>query len=110
MKKILYIMAMLVLIAVSGCTSDSDHKHSDDELHDYSVEIEGSEMKSLTVQEVADVWDIDSQELLNRIVEEFNFTGDYTTETVLEDMRSEYKFSPAIIKDIAEEIKAGNDS
>ncbi len=105
MKKILYMMAMLILIAVSGCTSDSGHEHSDDEPHDHSVEIEGSEMKHLTVQQVADLLEIDSQKLLDRIVEEFEFKGNYTTETVLEDMRSEYQFSPAIIKDIAEEIK-----
>lgn len=102
MKKILYIMAMFVLIAVSGCIDDG-HEHDDD--HDHSVEIEGSEMKQLTVQQVADLWEIDSQKLLDKIVEEFEFKGNYTTETVLEDMRLEYKFSPAIIKDLAEETK-----
>ncbi|MCK5176348.1 MAG: hypothetical protein KAQ92_01355, partial [Candidatus Aenigmarchaeota archaeon] len=73
--------------------------------HDHSVEIEGSEMKQLTVQQVADLWEIDSQKILDRIVEEFEFKGNYTTETTLDEMREEYKFSPAIIKDIAEEIK-----
>ena len=104
MKKILYIMAMFVLIAVSGCIDDG-HEHEHDDDHDHSVEIEGSEMKHLTVQQVADLWDIDSQKLLDKIVEEFEFKGNYTTETVLEDMRLEYKFSPAIIKDLAEETK-----
>ena len=103
MKKIVFLMVVFVLIAVSGCTS-----HSDDELHDYSVEIEGQEMKLLTVQQVADLWEIDSQELFNRIVEEFNLKEDYSTETVLDEMRLEYKFSPAMIKDFAEEMKTGN--
>ena len=107
MKKTIFLITILIL-AVSGCTSDSGHEHSDDELHDHSVEIEGSEMKQLTVQQVADLWEIDSQKLLDGIVEEFEFKGNYTTETVLEDMRLEYKFSPAIIKDLAEEIKTGN--
>jgi len=102
MKKIILIGLML-LTAISGCTSNSDYGH--DEEHDHSVEIEGSAMKQLTVQQVADLWEIDSQKLLDRIVEEFEFKDNYTTKTTLEEMREEYKFSPAIIKDIAEEIK-----
>lgn len=88
--------------------NDQEVKFEDDHEHDHSVEIEGSEVRTLTVQEVADLWEIDSEELLSRIIQEFNFQGNYTTETVLEDMReAEYKFSPAIIKDLAEEIKQG---
>lgn len=78
---------------------------SDDHEHDHSVEIEGSEIKQLTIRQIADLWQIDSAELLNRIIQEFDFKKNYTTETSLEEMRNEYKFSPAIIKDIAEEIK-----
>lgn len=103
MKKILLLMSLLLVVAVAGCASDHGHDHS--------VEIEGSEMKSLTVQEVADLWEIDSEILLSRIITEFDLKGSYTVDTVLEDIReAEYKFSPAQIKDIAEEIKAGNDS
>lgn len=80
-----------------------DHEH--DHEHDHSVEIEGSEIKQLTIQQIANLWQIDSQELLNAIIQEFDFQENYTTETILEDMRIEYKFSPAIIKDIAEEMK-----
>ena len=83
---------------------DTEHFHDEHE-HDHSVEIEGREMKLLTIQQIADLWQTDSKELLNRIIQEFDFQEDYTTETILEDMRNEYKFSPAIIKDIAEEIK-----
>ena len=57
MKKILYALVVLVLIIVSGCTAEHEH---DDE-HDHSVEIEGSDMKSLTVQDVADLWEIDAE-------------------------------------------------
>ncbi len=85
----------------------SEEKFEDDHAHDHSVEIEGSEIKQLTIQEVADLWEIDSEKLLNRIIQEFDFKENYTTETVLEEMRNEYKFSPAIIKDIAEDIKQG---
>ncbi|NOQ68136.1 hypothetical protein GQ568_01705 [Patescibacteria group bacterium] len=85
---------------------DENTEHfNDDHEHDHSVEIEGSEIKQLTIQQIADLWQIDSEELLNRIIQEFDFKKNYTTETSLEEMRNEYKFSPAIIKDIAEEIK-----
>lgn len=87
--------------AVSNDLTHDDHEHD----HDHAVEIEGSAMKLLTVQEVADLWEIDAQILLNRIIEEFDFKGNYTVETILEEMRLEYKFSPALIKDIAEEIR-----
>ncbi len=76
--------------------------------HDYSVEIEGKKMKTLTVREVADLWKINPETLLAKIIDEFDFKGNYTTDTVLEKMREEYKFSPSIIKDIAEEIKTNN--
>ena len=102
MKKILLLMSILLVVAVAGCASD--HEHDDD--HDHSVEIEGSDMKSLTVQEVADLWEIDSEILLSRIITEFDLKGSYSVDTVLEDIRqAEYKFSPAQIKDMAEDIK-----
>ncbi len=100
--KTIFLISWVMLVALTGCASEHE-----DELHDHSVEIEGKDMKSLTVQEVADLWEIDSELLLSKIIEEFDFKGEYTTETVLEDMRLEYKFSPAIIKDIAEDIKQG---
>ena len=85
---------------------NTEHSNDNHE-HDHFVEIEGSKMKQLTIQQVADLWQIDSKELLNGIIQEFDFQENYTTETILEDMRYEYKFSPSIIKDIAEKIKQG---
>ena len=108
MKKILLLVGLMLLVAFSGCVGDDEHEHDDE--HDHSVEIEGSEMKSLTVQDVADLWEIDSEVLLSRIIAEFDLKGNYTVDTVLEDMREEYAFSPAQIKDMAEEIKTGNES
>ena len=101
MKKILLIMSLVVMVALTGCVSEHDH----DEEHDHSVEIEGSVMKSLTVQEVADLWKIDSEVFLSRIIAEFDLKESYTVNTVLEDIREEYAFSPALIKDMAEDIK-----
>ena len=103
MKKILLVISLVVMIALIGCTSD--HMHDDEHEHDHSVEIEGSDMKTLSVQEVADLWEINSEVLLQRIIQEFNLKGSYTVNSILEDIREEYKFSPAQIKDMAEEIK-----
>ncbi|MCD4668966.1 MAG: hypothetical protein K8S14_00825 [Actinomycetia bacterium] len=133
MKKIILIAIMVVmLVAVAGCTAEiqameeevqgsiaeeevaaEEHEHSvehDEEYeHEHSVEIEGSAMKALSVQEVADLWEISSEVLLSKIVAEFDLQGDYTVDTTLEEIRvAEYKFSPAIIKDLAEEEKEQN--
>ncbi len=99
MKKIMLFVCLFILVAISGCTAEHEH---DDE---HSVEIEGKDMKFLTVQDVAELWEIDPEVLLTRIMTEFDLDGNYTVDTVLEDIRDEYSFSPALIKDMAEEIK-----
>ena len=101
MKKALLIISLIVMIALVGCTSEQEH----DGLHDHSVEIEGKDMKLLSVQEVADLWEIDSKILLDNIIQEFDLKEEYTVDSILEEIREEYKFSPAMIKDMAEEIK-----
>ena len=99
----------VVLIGTMGYLSFSESgEHEHDDEHDHSVEIEGSEMKSLTVQEVANLWGIDGEILLSEMIAEFSLEGNYPVDTVLEDIRDEYSFSPALIKDMAEEIKQGN--
>ena len=96
----------IILIGGFGYLSYSEH---DDHDHDdeHSVEIEGKDMKALTVQEVSDLWEINSEKLLSEMVLEFELEKSYTTETILEEIREEYAFSPAFIKDMAEEIKKG---
>jgi ABC-type glycerol-3-phosphate transport system substrate-binding protein len=113
--KLISLMAILLIFAVlllAGCapttpvtvdSAGSSAAISED--HEYSVEIEGSEMKKLTIKQVASMWGIDAQKLLNSIIAEFKLKNSYTTDTVLDDMRSEYKFSPAMVKEIAERIK-----
>ena len=133
MKKIILIIIAIVLGAIAGYTikcstiepakqinmyeeetveeMNSKHeeheKHEDEEHeHEHFMEIEGSAMKALTVREIADLWEIDAEVLLLGIIAEFELQGDYTIDTILEEIReAEYKFSPAIIKDLAEEIK-----
>jgi hypothetical protein len=103
MKIMIFTLSIVMLIALIGCSSESS-EHSD-ELHDHSVEIEGKDMKLLSVQDVADLWEIDSQVLLEAIIQEFDLKETYTVNSILEDIRAEYKFSPALIKDLAEDIK-----
>ena len=132
MKKITIIIITIILVVIVGyiikCSEEKqkvqenifniseeitpskheEHEENADEghEHDHFVEIEGSEMKNLTVQEVANLWEIDAEILLSEIIAEFELQEDYTVDTILEKIRdAEYKFSPAIIKDIAEEIK-----
>ncbi|MCK5625065.1 hypothetical protein KAI04_04450 [Candidatus Pacearchaeota archaeon] len=110
MKKIIIfslIAISVILIGTLGYLSYSDfeeHEHGDE----HSVEIEGKEVKDLTVQQVADLWEINSEILLFKIVNEFELEVSYTTNTVLDVIRDEYAFSPALIKDMAEEIKQEN--
>ena len=96
MKKIL--LLVLIIATLVGCTTESD-------LHDTSVEIEGKDMKYLSVQEVADLWEIESELLLESMILEFDLQEEYTVNSILEDVRAEYPFSPAIIKVLAEDIK-----
>lgn len=87
---------------------EENEKHTEGEEHDHSVEIEGSDMKMLSIQEVANLWEIDAEILLKKMITEFELSGTYTIDTQLEDIRNaEYKFSPAMIKDFAETLKAG---
>lgn len=87
-------------------TLEDGEEYSEDEL--YSVEISGDEIKLLSIKEVAELWGIDAEDLLDEIINEYDLTGEYTTDSVLDSIREEYKFSPAQIKDIAESIKQGN--
>ena len=85
---------------------DHEHHHDDDHEHDHSVEIEGREMRMLTVQQIADLWEINSEDLLRAIITEFDLEKEYTTDTLLDVIRLEYKFSPGLVKDLAEDLKA----
>ena len=98
----------VILVGTMGYLSFSEvegHEHEHDDEHEHSVEIEGSEMKLLTVGEVSDLWGINKEDFLLRIIVEFSLEESYTVDSVLEDIRGEYAFSPAIIKDMAEEMK-----
>lgn len=103
--KVLSAVMIFIIFIFSGCIVNESGLSQEDELHDeYSVEISGNEMKGMTVREIAEKWGIDADQLLSGMKEEFSLKGDYSADTVLDDIRSEYKFSPAMVKGIAENI------
>jgi hypothetical protein len=113
--KITLLVNLIALLFIAGCTTtqqepnylipgidyditdagydeleDNDHHHDHD--HDHSVEIEGREMRLLTISQIAELWEIDADKLFRDIINEFNLEGNYTPDTILEEMRIEYKF------------------
>ena len=106
MKRITFfslVVVAVILIGTMGYLSFSEIEEYDDE-HDHSVEIEGKDLKLLTVGEVSDLWEINEEAFLSRMIVEFSLEESYTVDSVLEDICGEYAFSPAIIKDMAEEM------
>jgi len=108
----LTVTAMLIFTAAlfTGCTASATSDTATPAAaavveHEHSVEIEGSAMRSMTVKQIADLWEIDAEKLLGKIVEEFSLQNTYSINSTLDDMRNENKFSPAAIKDIAENLK-----
>jgi hypothetical protein len=99
MKKTIFI-SLSILIFLLGCTTENP-----EEIHDYSVEIEGKDMRLLSVKKTAELWEINPDILLKGIIEEFNLKENHTIKSTIDEIREEYKFSPALIKEIAENIK-----
>jgi hypothetical protein len=105
MKQIAIFVLIAIVGTLFGVMGYLSYSEIEEHEHEHSVEIEGKEMRDLTVQEVADLWEIDSGVLLSGIIEEFGLKENYNEDSILEDIREEYKFSPALVKDMAEEIK-----
>ncbi len=105
MKRVMIFVFVFIVASLAGIMGHLSYSEAEEHEHDHSVEIEGSEMKSLTVSEVGELWEIDSEVLLSRMITEFELEGNYNVDSVLENIRVEYAFSPALIKDLAEEIK-----
>ncbi len=96
----------------SSPTSSNNSSTTDilatDESHDYSVEISGQELKTMTIKEVATLWEIDPDILLQQILSNFGLHNDYSINSTIEEMRAEIPFSPTEIKTIAENNKSGS--
>lgn len=89
-----------------GCTHGNEDigcKHEEPS-EEHVVEIRGRDMKPLTIREIAELWGIDPNELLDAIVQRFGLLGEYSTESILDDLRAEGLFPPADVKAIADGI------
>ncbi|MCK5767161.1 MAG: hypothetical protein KAH35_02145 [Candidatus Atribacteria bacterium] len=94
-------------------TCDSEPKgngwrrNSSDNIDGLQAHVSGMEMKTMTIADIAKLWGINANQLLEEIRNEFNFAKDYTINNTIEDLRGEFRFSQFQIKDLAEKIKTG---
>ena len=68
------------------------------------IKVSGSELKAMTIADVAKLWEIDASSLLNEIINAFNLKNTYTFENTIDDLRGEYRLSPFQIKEIADKL------
>jgi len=76
-----------------------------DNISGLQAHVNGMEMKTMTITDVATLWGIDADQLLINIKNEFKLTQEYNTNNTIDDLRGEYRFSPYQIMEIAERIK-----
>ncbi len=93
-------------------TCDSEPKgngmrrNSSDNISGLQAHVNGMEMKSITITDIAALWGINADELLEGIKNEFKLSQQYSVNNTIDDLRGEYRFSPYQIMEIAERIKA----
>ena len=93
-------------------TCDSEPKgsgmrrNSSDNISGLQAYVNGMEMKSITITDIAALWGINADELLEGIKNEFKLSQQYSVNNTIDDLRGEYRFSPYQIMEIAERIKA----
>jgi len=92
-------------------TCDSEPKgngmrrNSSDNISELQAHVNGMEMKTMSIADIATLWGIDAGELLEGIKTEFEFTQMYNIGSTIDDLRGEYRFSPHQIMEITERIK-----
>ena len=110
--KWIIIMLLLLLVLTVGCAQVP--QHLDDEMLEdvhgedhgnFSVDIKCEQLKNMPISEIAGLWGINPEELLDEIIVEYELKGIYTTKSTLDDLRAQNKFQPRGVKEIAERIK-----
>jgi len=92
-------------------TCDSEAKgsgmrrNSSDNISGLQAHVSGMEMKTMTIAEIAALWGINADELLDEIKNEFELTQEYNFSNTIDDLRGEFRFSPYQIMEIAQRIK-----
>ena len=98
----------IIIAPDSTATNNTSNQEKHEE--EYSVEIPGNELKALKISDIAELWEIRADFLLNEIIKEFNLKLSYNISNTIDELRKEHKFSPTQIKDIAESIKFLNNN
>lgn len=86
-------------------------RNSPDNLTRLQAHVSGMEMKTMTIAEIAALWGVDGDKLLEGIKNEFGLTPTYECDinsTTINDLRGEYRFSPYQIMEIAQRIKTAS--
>ena len=95
-------------------TCDSEPKgsgmrrNSPDNITGLQAHVNGMEMKTMTIADIATLWGVDVGELLEGIKNEFELTQMFDMGSSIDDLREEYRFSPYQIMEIAERIKTAS--
>jgi hypothetical protein len=94
------------------CDSESKgsgmRRNSSDNITGLQAHVSGMEMKTMTIADIAALWEIDADELLEEIKNEFELTQMYDEGSTIDDLRGEYRFSPYQIMEIAERINTAS--
>ena len=92
------------LMQEDECDCDGD---CDDEDHEgkQPVKISGAELRALKIVDIAALWEIEANPLLNDLVTNLNLKHTYTVENTIDMLRSENRFSPNQVKMIADNLK-----
>ena len=95
-------------------TCDSEAKgsgmrrNSSDNVSGLQAHVSGMEMKTMTIADIAVLWGINTDELLDEIKNEFELTQEYNNSNTIDDLRGEFRFSPYQIMEIAQRIKTAS--
>ncbi len=95
-------------------TCDSEPKgsgmrrNSSDNISGLAAHVSGMEMKTMTIANIATLWGVDANQLLEGIKNEFKLTQTYTLSNTIDDLWGEYRFLPYQIMEIAKRIKTAS--
>ena len=69
------------------------------------VKISGAELRNMKIVDIAHLWEIDANLLLNNLVTKLNLKQNYTVDSTIDMLRLENRFSPSQVKIIADNLK-----
>lgn len=82
-----------------GDCFDEDHEGKQ------PVKVSGAELRAMKIVDIAALWEVDSNLLLDSIITNLKLKDIYTLDNTIDEIRLEYRFSPNQIKIIADSLK-----